>query len=176
MHENVFTQMNTKDFKIFIENNKNKIYRFALSITKDPSTAQDVAQEVFIKIWKQIQDSEIENMGAWAMRLTRNLSIDKTRLKARSFDSLHLVHGYSSNENTPDQIVEEKDAVAQVKQFMEELPPKQRNILHLREVEEMSYDEISQILEVPLEQVKVYLFRARKAIRQKFLKIDAYGI
>ena len=168
--------MNLETFKTFIKNNQNKLYRFALSITKDPATAQDVVQEVFIKIWNQIQKVEIENPVAWAMRLTRNLSIDKTRLKSRSFDSLGIVNGMQNQSSDPMQQAVEKDAVNKIHQFIEELPAKQRNIIHLREIEEMTYDEISEVLEVPIEQVKVYLYRARKVIRQKYLKINAYGI
>lgn len=168
--------MNLETFKAFIKNNQNKLYRFALSITKDPATAQDVVQEVFIKIWNQIQKVEIENPVAWAVRLTRNLSIDKTRLKSRSFDSLGIVNGMQNQSSDPMQQAVEKDAVNKIHQFIEELPAKQRNIIHLREIEEMTYDEISEVLEVPIEQVKVYLYRARKVIRQKYLKINAYGI
>jgi RNA polymerase sigma-70 factor (ECF subfamily) len=168
--------MNLETFKTFIKNNQNKLYRFALSITKDPATAQDVVQEVFIKIWNQIQKVEIENPVAWAVRLTRNLSIDKTRLKSRSFDSLGIASGIQNQTSDPMQQTMEKDAVNKIHQFIEELPAKQRNIIHLREIEEMTYDEISEVLELPIEQVKVYLYRARKVIRQKYLKINAYGI
>jgi len=168
--------MNLETFTEFIKNNQDKLYRFALSITKDPATAQDVVQEVFIKIWNQGQEVKIENLAAWAMRLTRNLSIDKTRLKSRSFDSLGKAAEMQNKSADPMRNTMAKDAAEKVRQFIEELPVKQRNIIHLREIEEMTYEEISEILEVPIEQVKVYLYRARKVIRQKYLKINAYGI
>ena len=168
--------MTLETFKTFIQSNQNKLYRFALSITKDPATAQDVVQEVFIKVWNHVQKVSIDNPNAWAMRLTRNLSIDKTRVKSRNFDSLGLVAGMQTSEVDPMTNTIAKDSVNKIHQFINELPAKQRNIIHLREIEEMSYEEISEILEIPIEQVKVYLYRARKAIRQKYLKINAYGI
>ena len=168
--------MNLETFKTFIQSNQNKLYRFALSITKDPATAQDVVQEVFIKIWDYVQTKTLESPNAWAMRLTRNLSIDKTRVKSRSFDSLGIVAELQTSDADPMSNTITKDSLSKIQQFISELPAKQRNIIHLREIEGMSYDEISEILELPIQQVKVYLFRARKSIRQKYLKIDTYGI
>jgi RNA polymerase sigma factor (sigma-70 family) len=56
------------------------------------------------------------------------------------------------------------------------LPEKQRQVMHLRDIEGYSYNEICEIMEIDLNQVKVNLFRARNAVREKLTKINAYGL
>ncbi|HCW09182.1 MAG TPA: RNA polymerase sigma factor, partial [Cytophagales bacterium] len=61
-------------------------------------------------------------------------------------------------------------------ELMTSLPDKQRQVMHLRDIEGYSYNEISEILELDMNQVKVNLFRARNAVREKLLKLNAYGL
>jgi RNA polymerase sigma-70 factor (ECF subfamily) len=63
-----------------------------------------------------------------------------------------------------------------IKQMIAALPEKQRQVIHLRDVEGYSYQEICEILELDMSQVKVNLFRARNAVREQMTKIDAYGL
>ena len=63
-----------------------------------------------------------------------------------------------------------------LREHVKELPDKQREIFHLREMEGMKYKEISDILEVSVDEVKVSLFRARRKIREKLISINNYGI
>jgi RNA polymerase sigma-70 factor (ECF subfamily) len=60
--------------------------------------------------------------------------------------------------------------------FINSLPEKQRQVIHLRDVEGYSYNEICEILELDMNQVKVNLFRARSSVREKLIKINAYGL
>jgi RNA polymerase sigma-70 factor (ECF subfamily) len=63
-----------------------------------------------------------------------------------------------------------------VHQLIEQLPDKQRQIMQLRDIEEKSYQEIAQELDITEEQVKINLFRARQKVKQGFLKLNAYGL
>ena len=63
-----------------------------------------------------------------------------------------------------------------INQLIASLPEKQRQVIHLRDVEGYSYNEICEILELDMNQVKVNLFRARNAVREKLMKINAYGL
>ena len=153
---------------------KNKLYRFALSITANNVEAEDVVQEVLVKIWQKKQDwDKVSNMEAWAMRMTRNLSIDKLRSKHKKVVELDISYNGSDN-HTPEKIVQSKDTFDHIKKLMAELPAKQRAAMQLRDIEGLSYKEISEALEIPLSQVKIYLFRARTAIRKKLIKSSLY--
>jgi RNA polymerase sigma-70 factor (ECF subfamily) len=63
-----------------------------------------------------------------------------------------------------------------INQLIASLPEKQRQVMHLRDIEGYSYNEICEILELDMNQVKVNLSRARNAVREKFVKINAYGL
>ena len=63
-----------------------------------------------------------------------------------------------------------------IDELMTQLPDKQRQVMHLRDIEGHSYNEICEILELDMSQVKVNLFRARNAVREKLIKLNAYGL
>ena len=68
------------------------------------------------------------------------------------------------------------ESMLKITQMIAALPEKQRQVIHLRDVEGYTYQEICEILELDMNQVKVNLFRARNAVREKLTKIDAYGL
>lgn len=166
------TIMNRALFQEQIFPIRHKLYRFALRITGSIHEAEDVVQEVMEKVWKTApeQAATVLNWEAWCMTLTRNRSLDKTRSQSlRRTASLDGVYEQSTNAMSPAQAVENSDLAARVKQFMQELPEKQRLVMHLRDIEELTYDEIADTLSISLDQVKVNLHRARKAVRESML-------
>lgn len=162
--------MTLPDFTTQIVPLKHKLFRFALRITGDGPEAEDVVQEVMEKIWVKRHDeatATVNNWEAWCMTMTRNLSIDKTRSKHRSVGSLPEKFELKGSARTPQQEAETRETFATIGQLMTQLPEKQRLVMHLRDIEEQSYDEISLALGISLEDVKVSLHRARKAMRDK---------
>ncbi len=161
------------NFEALTKGVKNKLYRFALRITGDNAEAEDVVQEVFIKVWHRLNDlPNIQNAEAWCMTLTKNLALDKLRSKHRRTEEIGEILQLSDSESTPYEKAEEKDMVAKIKNWMTLLPEKQCLVMHLRDIEEMSYEEISTALEMPMPQVKVNLHRARTAIRERILETE----
>ena len=77
---------------------------------------------------------------------------------------------------TPYQQAAQNDTLAHIGRCMQQLPEKQRLVMQLRDIEGMDYKSIAQTLEIPLAQVKVNLFRARKTIRQQLLTLESYGL
>jgi RNA polymerase sigma-70 factor (ECF subfamily) len=151
---------------------RHKLYRFALRITGSVHEAEDVVQEVLEKVWKSSpeQSGAVQNWEAWCMTLTRNRALDKTRsLALRRAQPLDGLHNQQTDLASPAQMAEYHDLSHQVKTMMQDLPEKQRLVMHLRDIEELSYEEIAGTLSISLEQVKVNLHRARKSIRQRML-------
>ncbi len=157
---------------------KNKLFRFAFRMLGSSEEAKDVVQEVFIKLWNGRDQLEgIQNMEAWCMRITKNLSLDRLRQQQRRpTDDLekgsYVHHGALS----PHDSTEMKENMTRIGELMNSLPEKQRHVMHLRDVEGYSYNEICEILELDMSQVKVNLFRARNAVREKLQKLNAYGL
>lgn len=153
---------------------RNKLFRFALAITASRPEAEDVVQEVFEKVWKTGGESlaTVQNWEAWCMTLTRNRSIDKTRTRNfRRAAPLETTVEKPSPGASPATLAETGDLAERARQFMRELPEKQRLVMHLRDVEELTYEEISTALDISLEQVKINLHRARKSVREKLTAI-----
>jgi len=157
---------------------KNKLYRFAFRLLGDNEEAKDVVQEVMIKVWSgREQLDQVQNLEAWCMRITKNLSLDRLRQQQRRpTDSLEKGMHLSHHSLTPADEAELSEKMKRISQLMAELPDKQRQVMHLRDIEGYSYNEICDILEIDMSQVKVNLFRARNAVREKLLKLDAYGL
>lgn len=141
--------------------------------------AQDIVQEVLIKVWnKREQWDEVDNLEAWCMRVTKNLSLDKLKSKHINKTS-GLEHDFDvslDEKSTPYRTTEMKDIMQNIGKLISNLPEKQKQVIQLRDIEGYSYKEISDIMEIDMNQVKVNLFRARKTVRENLLSISAYGL
>jgi RNA polymerase sigma factor (sigma-70 family) len=170
--------MNLEAFQNRVLPAKNKLYRFALRMLGNDDDAKDVVQEVFIRVWNgREQMDQIQNMEAWCMRITKNLSLDRLRaLQRKGTDSLENSYNVQHSDKTPDVKTELGESMQHVSQLIAALPEKQRQVIHLRDVEGYTYNEICDILELDMNQVKVNLFRARNSVREKLMKMNAYGL
>ncbi len=150
---------------------KDKLYRFAQSILKNAMEAEDVVQEVLVKVWQR-QDTwhEIENIEALTMRMTKNLALDKLRSRHNRTDTLPEHTEWQDQQARPDECTEQSDLIRYVQQQMHNLPEKHRLVMQLRDIEGMSYEEIGEVLDMTMSQVKTNLFRARQHIREHLLK------
>jgi RNA polymerase sigma-70 factor (ECF subfamily) len=129
------------------------------------------------KLWQKRQEADsIENLEAWLMVLTRNRSLDVLR-KARDHQvDINEAYTVSDQSPVPDQQMENSDLMTQLNSCLSKLPEKQRTVFHLREIEQMSYEEICQVTGFNLDDVKVSLFRARKHIQRMLSKISSFGL
>ena len=159
---------------------KNELYRLALRITLNPAEAEDIVQETMIKIWnRRDQWDEIESIEAFSLTICRNLAVDKMRKIEGQNQSLDEVandapdRSYSSN---PEEQAMQQDRIELIRRLIGQLPEKQRSAMQLRDFEGKSYKEIAAIMGISEEQVKVNIFRARQAIRQKYLETEKYGL
>lgn len=170
--------MDIQAFETKVLPSKNKLFRFALRLLGNVDEAQDVVQEVLIKVWNGRESMhQIKNWEAWCMRLTRNLSLDRLRAQQRkATDSLVVGMEVKQDGLSPLEKTELTESMQQVSKLMALLPEKQRQVMHLRDVEGYSYSEICEILELDMSQVKISLFRARNSVREKLVKINAYGL
>jgi RNA polymerase sigma-70 factor (ECF subfamily) len=130
-----------------------------------------------VKVWEDTNDiSFYKNVEAWCMTMTRNKCLDK--LKRKSNNHLRVEDRYDlSNLDLPaDEQLAQKDLRHQLRKLVMQLPLKQKEVLILRDYQGYTYQEIAEILNVEMSQVKVTLFRARKLIKEKLLKVNSYGL
>lgn len=135
-------------------------------------------QDTLIKVWNRRSDWEdIDSIEAFSLTICRNLSLDRIKKKENDNNSLEDVKGVEplSSSNPQDRMIQ-ADRVNLIRQIVDSLPEKQRSCMQLRDFEGKSYKEIAVILDITEEQVKVNIFRARQAVKQRYLKLDNYGL
>lgn len=170
--------MTTREFQERIWPLKDRFYRFALRCLGDAQEAQDVVQEAMIKIWDEGEEMrQVSNLEAWCLRLVRNLTIDKMRGGYRRRRTpLADAAGDAATTPTPTQYTQSRDTFRQIERLMQELPVAQREVMQLRDIEGLSYQEIAAVLGLTMAQVKTNLHRARVRIREAYLKMESYGL
>ena len=145
---------------------RGRLYRLVYLWIKDQSLAEDALQNVFEKtVERQKELQSHPNLMGWMVKSLKNEVLMHHRKN-------HRLEGF---ENMKEPAVIEQDALESAEShrlifdLVDGLPEKQREIFQLREVEEMSYEEIATQMEISLDQVKVNLHRARKTLREKLI-------
>jgi RNA polymerase sigma factor (sigma-70 family) len=154
-------------FSTIITSVRDRLYRLALRVVNDPDEAEDVVQDVLIKSWgKRDEIVRLDNPPAWLLRMTKHQAIDRLRsAKVRSAREKEAA-APDFDARTPYRLTAANDALRHIDRLLLQLPPDQRMVLHLREVEGMEYLEIADATDLSVDQVKVYLHRGRAKLRK----------
>lgn len=155
---------------------KNELYRLALRITQNPAEAEDLVQDTMVKVWnRRDRWDTIDSIEAFCLTICRNLALDRLKSKANQTENLDESPEPMAMGN-PFEHAQQRDRVDIVRSIINSLPEKQRSCMQLRDVEGRSYKEIAAVLGISEEQVKVNIFRARQTVRERFKKLDEYGL
>jgi RNA polymerase sigma factor (sigma-70 family) len=171
----VLRALNDKDQRAYTEimgRYKDSVYFMLLKMVNNSDDAEDLTIETFSKAFKRLdQYSPQFAFSTWLFKIASNHSIDfirKKRIKAVSIDQ-----GYSKADGEsyvipvkedsldPEETMQKDERVQRMRDVVEKLKPRYKRLVELRYFEEKSYEEISEILELPLGTVKAQLFRAR---------------
>ncbi|AKU93089.1 sigma-70 family RNA polymerase sigma factor [Vulgatibacter incomptus] len=167
-------------FKLLVEKYQRKVYAVANAMVKDREEALDISQEAFVKVHRNLAHFKGESsFYTWLYRITRNLAIDKLRAKrneAVAFDDAlgtedRAEPGFiaSALGSNPQKTALRRELAEKLNHALSQLPEKHREILVLREVEGMSYEDLAETLEIPKGTVMSRLFHARSKM-QKLLE------
>ncbi len=159
-------------YKAAVLEHKNRVYAYAAAMLRNREEARDVAQEALVRMWQHRDDVEVETARAWLLRTAHNLCLDRMRRRAvRNESALDTVEPV-----TPDAAPgpERRAASAltgrRIEAALMRLVPRDRAIVLMREVQGMAYEEIAEILEMPLGTLKAALHRARERLREDLLR------
>ena len=152
---------------------QDKVYTFVYYSLKSREEAEDVTQEVLMKLWKHQNEVNPDKLTAWVMRVARNAVIDASRRRqtrgaviagGADFEvAEQLVAAPGSSTESMVQARETRDALEAALATLDE---PYRSIVVMREIQDMAYAEIVNALEMPLNTVKVYLHRGRRMLRE----------
>jgi RNA polymerase sigma factor (sigma-70 family) len=157
--------MELREFKISVLPLRNKLYRFAKRFVENSEEAEDVVQEVFIKLWNRREKlDEYRSIEALAMITTRNLCLDKLKSRKFKMESLDRhMNDVPQEPGEPESV--NSDLISKINLIIRDLPEQQRAIVHLRDIEGYDYAEIAKIVGMNENAIRVNLSRARKKIR-----------
>ena len=167
-------------FEQLVLDNQNRVYSLALRLVGDREEAADLAQEAFMKAWQGLRSFQGESSFAtWVYRLTTNVCIDHLRKQKRreavepvvSLDDPDSGWAEPSTwERDPQRLLERSERGEALARGLEKLPDWQRQVLVLRELSGLSYQEIGQALSLDIGTVKSRIARARLNLRKILLE------
>lgn len=153
---------------------KDRLFRVAWSMLRSKEEAEDIVQDVMLKVWKD-EKGKAENMAAYCYAMTRNLALNRLALKDNQSRELGEAYDREALEEPLERVIC-ADKMKLLHQMITGLPGLQQEIIQLRDIEGLSYQDIAKTLQVTEEQVKVNLFRARKKMKAWYLKMENYGL
>lgn len=158
--------MTTAEFNLCVEQHADKVYRFILKNLRDEENARDVVQEAFTRMWEKVDSISYEKSRSYLFTAAYHIMIDFIRKDQRqtSFDEVSWDKASSDRHYS--------DLKEILDEAVERLPEVQRSALLLRDYEGYSYKEVGDILELNESQVKVYIYRARVAMKNYLVSAD----
>jgi RNA polymerase sigma-70 factor, ECF subfamily len=154
-----------EDLRVVVDRHAAAVYRVARSIVHDASLADDVVQETMLKAWRNSPVGPGEEIPRnWLLKVARNTAISLLRTRREDLhgpDTLPEGPGGVSTTRT----VEGRAQFDDLLQALQHLDEDARSLIVLKEVDDLSYEEIAATLDLPLPTVKTRLFRARKALK-----------
>ena len=176
-----------RGFEIIVGRHKNAIVSFLFRFTGDFRTAEDLAQEAFLRVFKKIQDyNSTAKFSTWLYTIASNLAKDefkrRSRHPARSLDwksagdttrDMPQAKAADTTSSVPGARLEKDEVRLNVNKALDLLEGHDREILVLKDVQGLSYDEISEILTLPMGTVKSRISRARTAFKEVWKKMGA---
>ena len=160
-------------FELVLARFKDKVFRLAFSMLRNETQAEDMTQEIFLKIWKGFPGYHGEaSLSTWIYTISRNTCLTEIkRRSARPTVSIHDPDLEESLERSPAMQITDRDSGVEMDahQMLNQLPEKYRQVITLFYLEQKSYEEVGAMLGLPMGTVKTFIYRAKKEL----LKIGA---
>lgn len=157
--------MTTKEYNLAVDEYSDNIFRFALKHLRNEMSAKDIVQETFTKVWVKHEEVMYEKVKSYLFTTAYHAIVDWVKKEKRSGDI-----------ETAGERVGQSDAEVDLQEILHEalsrLPEIQKTVVMLRDYEGYNYTEIAEIANLTEAQVKVYIFRARTALKAYVKRLD----
>lgn len=172
-------------FEELVRRYQRPITAYVYRMTNDYDAALDVTQEIFIKVYNSLARYKTEyKFSTWLYKIARNAAIDYLRrnnhgdvsLEIETSDDETFERALESTHPTPEQERERSEWRAEIQSVVQKLPAAHRDLILLRHSQDLSYDEIAEITNLPLGTVKNRLFRARELMRDLLIERGINGV
>lgn len=162
--------MNSEELNIQFLEVKDSAYRYAVSLLHDTTEAEDVVQDLYERLWRR--RLLIRRMGFRSLVMTtvRNMSLD--RLRRQQLNRHTAIDDEPLTAESP----EVDNPVAIIRRIISHLPEREREIIHLHDVEGMDYEDIAEVVGTSVMAARMACSRARQKVKEEFEKIMSYGV
>jgi RNA polymerase sigma-70 factor, ECF subfamily len=158
----------SRAYRQWVKDHQNQAWTLARYLLKDASEAEDATQEAFVKLWHHRENIDPERVRPWLMRVTRNHCLDRLRRRRPEQEFT----GYEvAEERDPEHGAQQSEIGHWLQRAIHGLKEPYRSLVVLRDIEQHSYEEVAGVMELSLSQVKVYLHRARKQLREQLAEV-----
>ena len=158
----------SREYRQWVAEYQNQAWTLARYILKDASEAEDATQEAFVKLWNNRNAIDKERIKPWLMKVTRNHCLDRLR---RRRPEQEFVEYQAAEEHGPMRDAAQSELGVFLKSAIAALKEPYRSLVVLRDIQQHSYEEVAGVTELSLSQVKVYLHRARKQLREQLAEV-----
>ena len=166
--------MRRQDFDAVVANHGRKVHTLAVYLLADREEAQDVTQEVLVRLWRRGSEVVPEKIGPWLVRVTRNACIDAIRRRKGGSQVVSDDNvGIDLHEPAPgpERLAHASQLGGRILQALETLSEPGRSAVILREIQGLSYQEIGEALEMSMSSVRVTLHRGRRKLREELKEV-----
>ena len=160
-------------FGILVDKHQNYAYTLAFRLLCNEEDARDAVQESFVRVWRHISKYNFRaKFTTWLYRIVTNICLDKIKARSRAKNVLpYSIDDFSDNQFQSDENMEKsvtiKDFTHIISQLVEELNEKQRIVFTLRDLQDLSIEEVASVTRMSKNSVKSNLYYARQNIRKK---------
>jgi len=164
--------MNAREFKQRVVSLQENLLHIAIKMLENKDDAEDLVQEVFLKLW-YLRDTlhRYDSIPAFAVTTTKNLCIDRLRVRIREV-ALEQDIDLRTTQDNPYLQLERVNTEQLLKKIIDSLPPLQKAVITMKDVEEYEVEEIAEIIGSLPETVRVNLSRARKKVREEYIRLS----
>ncbi len=159
----------SRQFRKWVDEYQDQAWTLARYLLRDPAEAEDVCQEAFIKLWHHQDAIDAQKIKPWLMKVTRNGCLDRIR-RRRPTEELTDLHEPGEIPG-PLQGAHQHELGQWLSRCIAGLTEPYRSLVVLRDIQQHSYEEVAGVLELSLPQVKTYLHRARKQLREQLAEV-----
>ena len=166
---------NQDAFALLVQRHQRRVFNMVMRMLQDYEDASEVTQEAFLAAWQGLPSFRGEaRFATWLYRITyhcclRQLERRKRERNLQAVIEVEQILESMHKEQQAEDILERRDRQAMVREQMEQLPSQYRMVLILRHLQEMTYEEMADILSMPVGTIKTHLFRARNLLKKRLL-------
>lgn len=164
--------MKSSEFKLLVMPYSSRLYRTAYRLMNNRQEAEDIVQEVYLKLWGMRRElKNYRSIEALSIKITRNLCLDQLRRRKVDQEAITMQKATPGRDlPTPEDDLEKKENVRIIRAVIAALPEPQRSLVQLRHLEGKDYEEISEMVNMNVNAIRVSLSRARQQMREMLEK------